>query len=106
MTTAQSLAVGTKVQFAESKRWWRVRAVSEDSNFVILTSPFNLKKTVQYTIIDNRRGVRGPDDRIFSNGYESDEDINARLSELVAGSISVSKKTSKFVELDIVTVKP
>lgn len=73
---------------------------------MILTSPFNLKKTVQYTIIDNRRGVRGPDDRIFSNGYESDEDINARLSDLVAGSISVSKKTSKFVELDIVTVKP
>ncbi|PCK21923.1 hypothetical protein [Rhodococcus qingshengii] len=106
MTTAQSLAVGTKVQFSESKRWWRVRAVSADGNFVILTSPFNLRQTVLYTIIDDRRGVRGPDDRIFSNGYESDENINDRLRELVAGDITVSQRTSKTVELDIVTVKP
>lgn len=98
------IRVGDKVQFEGSKRWWKVRAVSDDGTFAILTSPFNLQKTVHYTIIDNARGVRGPDDRIFSSGYESDDEVNERLRELVAGEIAVSKRTSKFVQLDIANV--
>lgn len=74
------LAVGDSVQFAESKRWWKVRAVSD--RFVILTSPFNLQHTVLYSIIDWQRGVRGPDDRVFSSGYETDEQITDALRRL------------------------
>ncbi|OFV78488.1 hypothetical protein [Rhodococcus erythropolis] len=98
------IRVGDKVQFEESKRWWTVRAVSDDGNLAILTSPFNPQNTVLYTIIDNTRGVRGPDDRIFSSGYESDDDVNERMRELVAGEIAVSRRTSKFVPLDIANV--
>ena len=100
------LTLGSKVQFSESKRWWKVRAVSDNGHFVILTSPFNLQKTVIYTIIDNERGVRGPDNMIFSSGYESDNDVAERMRELVAGEIEVSKRPSRYVELDIAVVKP
>ena len=108
--TAQTIAVkvvirvGDKVQFEQSKRWWKVRAVSDDGNFAILTSPFNLRKTVLYTIIDNKRGVRGPDNLVFSSGYESDDDVKERMRELVAGEIEVSRRTSRFVPLDIANV--
>lgn len=95
---------GARVQFAESKRWWKVRAVSEDGRFAILTSPFNLRKTLFYTIIDNQRGVRGPDDRIFSSGYETDEQIADRMRELEAGEIKVTQRSSRYIELDIVMV--
>lgn len=98
------IRVGDKVQFEQSNRWWKVRAVSDDGKFAILTSPFNLQKTVHYTIIDNDRGVRGPDDRIFSSGYESDDDVNERMRELVVGEIAVSKRTSRCLPLDIAKV--
>ncbi|MGR6523855.1 hypothetical protein ACU5JM_19650 [Rhodococcus erythropolis] len=104
ITVKVVIRVGDKVQFEESKRWWKVRAVSDDGNFAILTSPFNLHKTVHYTIIDNGRGVRGPDDRIFSGGYESDDDVNERMRELVAGEIAVSKRMSRCLPLDIAKV--
>ncbi|WP_256261648.1 hypothetical protein [Rhodococcus sp. 1139] len=73
---------------------------------MILTSPFNLRKTVYYTILDTERGVRGPDDRMFSNGYESDSDIADRMRELVAGDIQVNRRPSKWVETRIVSVLP
>lgn len=75
------LSVGDSVQFAESKRWWKVRAVSE--RFVILTSPFNLQRTVLYSVIDWERGVRGPDDH-WSVGYETEEQIADALRRLQA----------------------
>lgn len=104
ITVKVVIRVGDKVQFEQSNRWWKVRAVSDDSKFAILTSPFNLHKTVHYTIIDNERGVRGPDDRIFSSGYESDDDVNERMRELVTGEIAVSKRTSRCLPLDIANV--
>ncbi|OFE10329.1 hypothetical protein A5N83_03145 [Rhodococcus sp. 1139] len=103
---ATALSAGQRVQFSESQRWWRVRAASDDRRFVILTSPFNLRKTVYYTILDTERGVRGPDDRMFSNGYESDSDIADRMRELVAGDIQVNRRPSKWVETRIVSVLP
>ena len=74
-----SLSVGDSVQFAESGRWWKVRAVSE--RFVILTSPFNLQHTVLYSIIDWERGVRGPDDH-YGVGYETREQIDDAMRRL------------------------
>lgn len=73
------LALGDSVQFAESKRWWKVRAVSD--RFVVLTSPFNLQRTVLYSIIDWERGVRGPDDH-YGVGYEAEDQIADALRRL------------------------
>ena len=74
-----TMRVGDSVQFAESKRWWKVRAVSD--RFVILTSPYNLRNTVFYTIIDWERGVRGPDDH-YGVGYETEEEIADAMRRL------------------------
>jgi len=49
---ATALEMGHRVQFAESRRWWRVRATSGDGRFAILTSPFNLRRVPYYTILD------------------------------------------------------
>lgn len=73
------LRPGDRVQFTDSRRWWKVRAMSE--RHVILTSPFNLKRTVLYTIIDWERGVRGPDN-CHSVGYETPAEIEDALVRL------------------------
>lgn len=99
---ATALKMGHRVQFAESQRWWRVRATSGDGRFAILTSPFNLGRVPYYTILDTERGVRGPDDRIFCSGYEDDGDIADRMRELIAGDIHVSRR--RAVESRIVAV--
>ena len=101
---ATALEMGHRVQFAESRRWWRVRATSGDGRFAILTSPFNLRRVPYYTILDTERGVRGPDDRIFCSGYEDDGDIADRMRELIAGDIEVSRRRS--VQSHIVAVLP
>ena len=103
---ATALEMGHRVQFAESRRWWRVRATSGDGRFAILTSPFNLRRVPYYTILDTERGVRGPDDRIFCSGYEDDSDIADRMRELIAGDIQVSRRPSKCVETRIVAILP
>lgn len=110
MTAPQAitrLAVGDRVRFAEDYRTirYRVRAVSPDGRFAICTRPFNLQRTVIYTIVDFQKGVRGPDDRVFSNGYETDEDCLARCAELAAGDIAVSQRTSRFLGLHIADVR-
>lgn len=103
---ATALKMGHRVQFAESRRWWRVRATSGDGRFAILTSPFNLRRVPYYTILDTERGVRGPDDRIFCSGYEDDGDIADRMRELIAGDIHVSRRPSKCLETRVVAVLP
>lgn len=81
------MSVGDSVQFEESRRWWRVRAKS--TRYVVLTSPFNLRSTVLYSVIDWERGVRGPDDH-YGVGYETDDEIADALRRLRRGEIEVS----------------
>lgn len=100
------LQVGDRVEFwGESYRVkWRVRAVSSTGRFAICTKPYNLRRTVLYTIVDFVRQVRGPDDLIFGHGYETQEDIDEALAGLEAGDLEVSYRTSRHVSLTIVSV--
>lgn len=75
-----ALAVGQKVRFERTKTAWTVRAVTKSGRFVILTQPFNLQRTVSYTVIDFDRGVRGVDN-YYGLGYETDEEIADALHE-------------------------
>jgi hypothetical protein len=100
------LELGDKVTFAEEKRPYTVRAVVPGGRFYILTKPFNAKRTVLYSIIDREGqmrgvmdgaadavwGVRGPDDRVFSRGYETQEDIDQNAADLATGDIEVSMR--------------
>lgn len=66
------LTKGDRVRFAATAQRWTVRGVTTGGRFAILTKPFNLKRTVLYSVIDFKRGVRGRDDH-YGLGYETDE---------------------------------
>lgn len=81
-----ALAVGDKVKFEEDRKWWLVKAVSE--NFVALTRPVEFKPhdsdEVYYTVIDWRNGVRGPCNLIgqgYGDGTYSEEECAEMLTE-------------------------
>lgn len=82
--------VGDRIWFAADKKPYRVRARNE--RYIICTKPFNLKKTVLYTIVDLVEGVRGPDNRVFCFGYETDEGVAENMARLAAGEMEVSHR--------------
>jgi hypothetical protein len=106
ITTVSDLRLGDRVTFREEKRPYTVRAAVPGGRFFILTKPFNVQRTVLYTIIDRggrmrgvvqwpgdpAYGVRGPDDRVFGMGYETQQEIDERAAELAAGEIEVSMR--------------
>lgn len=91
--------VGDKIYFPTDKRPFRVRCRNE--RFIILTKPLNLYHTVLYTVVDLKNKWRGPDNMIFCNGYETDEDCNERLIELQEGIIEVSTRRGIPLDIDI-----
>jgi hypothetical protein len=79
-----------------------VRAVSSDGRWVICTKPFNLRHTVLYTIIDFDSGVRGPDNLVFSFGYESEEDIVDAMGCLESGDMEISVRYEVYLDIESV----
>jgi hypothetical protein len=72
--------VGSMIKFAEEARPYRVRARSQ--RFLVCTKPFNLRKTVFYTIVDLKENVRGPENLVFGMGAESDDDCREMIQRL------------------------
>lgn len=91
--------VGDKVCVPGEKRPYTVRA--RDERYIICTKPYNPKRTVLYFIVDLKDKWRGPDDRIFCSGYESDEDCTERLGELQSGKIEVSSRRGIPLDIEI-----
>lgn len=89
--------VGTKIWFDSERQGYTVR--TSNAVFVILTKPFNIDKTVLYTIIDWELGIRGPSNLIFNIGAETDEQCLELLDMLTSGEIEVSSR--RCVELNI-----
>lgn len=73
-----SIKVGDRVWFTEEKRPYTVQA--RNARYIVCTKPFPPKKTVIYTIIDTQEKVRGPDNLVFSTGYETREMCEYSLS--------------------------
>lgn len=109
------LNVGDRVKLGATKRQWTVRGVTAGGRFAILTQPFNPKRTVLYTVIDFKRGVRGKDDH-YGLGYETDEQIDDALKMFQntedheagmegrwqqEGHADVSYRAANYVDLDI-----
>ena len=88
MTDWNDLRVGDRVYITGEKRPYRVRC--RDERFIICTKPFNPKHTVMYFIADMKEGIRGPDDMVFCEGYETDKQCAQRLRELRSGRMAVS----------------
>lgn len=89
--------VGAKIWFESERQGYTVRA--SNTAFAILTKPFNISKTVLYTIIDWELGIRGPSNLIFNIGAETDEQCLELLDMLTSGEIEVSSR--RCVELNI-----
>ena len=88
---------GDKVKLADTKQQWTVRGVTEAGRFAILTKPFNLKRTVLYTVIDFERGVRGRDNR-YGLGYETDEQVARALEAFQATEDDLSGQCAREAE--------
>lgn len=64
------LEVGMRVKFDGDRKWWHVRA-TDGERFTILTrqADFQPKGTSFYTIIDEKRALRGPCN-LIGQGWE------------------------------------
>lgn len=100
VTTYPRLEIGQRVRFVGERPNYKVRAVSPDGRYVILTRPFNLRRTVFYTIIDFKLGVRGTDNRIFDMGYETPEQVESAMTELAEGRAEVSYRNWVWLRYD------
>ena len=93
------VSVGDKLHVPLQIRPYTVRC--RDDRYIICTKPFNLRRTVQYFIIDLKERLRGPDNMVFCFGYETDEQCLERLKELQDGTIEVSRRRSIPLDIDV-----
>ena len=98
--SAYKFTYGQKIRFASEKRPYTIRAC--DERFAICTKPFNLKKTVLYTIVDLKKNVRGTENLLFCPGYETDLNCRKALERLQNEDSHITAKN--FIKLDILSL--
>lgn len=82
---APPLKVGERVKLApDTRRWWRVQAVSENFVACVRQAEFQKKGTLCYTVLDWRSGVRGPCN-LVGQGWGDGSYSEAECQELLAG---------------------
>lgn len=82
------LPVGSRIYFAEEKLPYRIRARS--NRYLVCTKPFNLRKTVLYTIVDLVEGIRGAENLILGFGAETNEQCANMINRLEGRSEEIS----------------
>lgn len=96
----KNLKVGDKIKFASEKRKYTVKA--KDDRYLICTKPFNVQKTVLYTIIDLERLVRGINNMVFNSyDYTIQEDIDECLVDLQQHNNGLEVSHRNCIKLDI-----
>lgn len=98
--TTTKYSYGQLIKFATDKRPFKIRACNE--RFLVCTKPFNLKKTVIYTIVDLEKNIRGTENLTFCMGFETDQECKEALERLTSGVSEITRRN--FVPLDIVSV--
>jgi len=95
-----NIKVGDKIKFIPEKQKYIVKAKSD--RYIICTKPFNLKKTVLYTIIDLQRFVRGTNNMIFNPyDYSIQEDIDKCLVDLDYHNNGIEVTHRNCIKLDV-----
>jgi hypothetical protein len=89
------LVVGERVKLDTDRRWWTVKAVTD--NFAALTrqAEFHPRGILCYTVLDWRNGVRGPCNLLgqgWGDGSYSEEQCATMLAEFEAGQLEVSQR--------------
>lgn len=99
----EQIKQGSRVYFEREKRPYTVKAC--DGHYAICTKPFAAKKTVMYTIIDLKEGIRGTNNMVFNPyDYAVQEDIDKCLSDLSSPEECLEVSYRNRVPLDIVKV--
>lgn len=95
-----------KIKFDNEKQRYTVQA--RNDRFVIMTKPFNAKKTYLYTIADMKRLERGPCNLIFGLPCAVDTPDGAQeaLAMIEAGYMDVSyRKCVSLSETEIAQIR-
>lgn len=90
-----------KIKFLEEKQAYTIQ--SQNERYLICTKPFNLKKTVLYTIVDLKEEIRGTENLVFGMGFETKEDCDEALYRLVNNESEISRRNR--INLNIEWVK-
>jgi hypothetical protein len=77
------LLVGQRLRFTSDIYTWKVRRISADGRYAVLTCGKS------YSIIDFQAGIRGPDNS-YGTGYSTDAEIAESLEKLVSGETQLS----------------
>lgn len=90
--------IGDKIKMVGEVQRYTIQA--RDERFVILTKPFNARKTYIYSIADLKQGIRGRDNLIFGayEPYNTKEGAEHNLKELQNGDMEVSRRSHKKLE--------
>jgi hypothetical protein len=86
------LTQGQRIRFTDEKQAYTVQAVSPDGRWVIVTKPFNARRTVLYSVMDMSRGIRGRDNH-YGLGYETRPQILRAMAWFRAGVAEVSYRS-------------
>lgn len=62
--------------------------------YAICTTPFPKLETVMYTIIDNEKMIRGPNDLVFIYDYMLETECEKSLRDLLANIVEISRRRS------------
>ena len=92
------MKIGDKIKCVGEKQRYTIQAFN--NRFVIMTKPFNARKTYLYSIVDLERGVRGRDNLIFGsyNPYNTKTGARENLKDLQSGKMEVSHRHYKRLE--------
>lgn len=72
--------VDDRVRFEEEKQAYTIQA--RGYRYLVLTKPFNARRTVLYTVVDLQEEVRGTENLIFGGGAETREQCQEMLMRL------------------------
>lgn len=89
-THTSKVEVDSKLKFAEEKQRYTIQA--SNRFYSVCTKPFNLKKTVLYTIVDWRNSIRGTENLIFGFGAETREQCEEMLNRITNAESDISHR--------------
>ena len=92
--------ISDKVYIPNQTKPFRVRA--RDNRYIICTKWCNLHGGAPiYFIVDLKAKRRAPDNRVFCEGYVTDEQCQKRLKELQSGELELSWRRGVDLDIDI-----
>lgn len=91
---------GMKIKFRSEKQKYTVRCASK--RYAICSKPFNARKTVLYTIVDQWQKLRSPEDLIFGMGAETDEQCYEMLIRILDNKSDLSRRHELGLDIEAV----